>query len=101
MVITLMSLIILCKAQSGWVAGNIYQYQGEATTTCGYVYNVTCTDYYGNVYICGRAQNCRTLVWEQQYYSGYIYLWGPNGWYTEWHEGYYWSCYWNDWVKEL
>jgi len=99
--VILLLLTLNCRSQSGWQVGQYYQYRGEETTTCGPVYNITCVDYYNNPYVCGQAQNCRTLHWEQEYYSGYVNLWGAYGWYTQWLQGYYWYCYWEDWTKYL
>lgn len=81
-------------AQSGWSAGNYYAYQGQSYTECGSPYYKT--DYYGR-YI-GTYKSCRDFVWQQQWYSGYIYLWNANtgSWYQEWREGTSWRCYWSN-----
>lgn len=89
-------LALICvlnfNAQSGWSSGNYYAYKGQESISCGSPYSTF--DGYGNY--TGTYKMCRKLVWEQRQYSGYINYWGPNGWYTQWYNGYTWYCYWFD-----
>lgn len=79
-------------SQSGWSAGNYYAYQGESVTQTSYqpMWNSYCLCYQN-------VLACRQLTWYQEYFEGYIYIWGPNGWYQEYRSGYYWYCYWSNW----
>ena len=83
-------------AQSGWSSGQYYAYRGQAVEECGYVYSKC--DAWGNWI--GNYVSCRVLVWEQQWRSGYVYYWGPNGWYTQWQSGTFWYCYWGNWYEK-
>lgn len=78
-------------SQSGWQSGNYYMYQGQAVENCGNTY----PKYDWNGYLMGYYVSCQTLVWERVQYSGYVHLWGPAGWYTEWRNSWAWYCYWS------
>lgn len=83
-------------SQNGWQAGNYYMYRGEAIENCGYSYAKY--DYWGQ-YI-GQYIMCQTLRWERQEHGGYVYVWGPYGWTSQWYQGYAWYCYWSDYYEK-
>ncbi len=80
--------------QNGWSVGNYYYNQGGSDRSCGPIRSVWKTDGWSSWY--EGWQTCRDRNWYQEYYSGYIYFWGNNGWYTEWREGYFWTFNWYD-----
>ncbi len=88
----LLGLTIGAYAQSGWNTGEWYQYQGETWTEWQTV--ITGYDFFGNPLY---SRKCRQTTWYSESYSGYVYVWGPNGWYTQWYSGYAWKCYWSNW----
>lgn len=98
LILTLAILSNLSTAQSGWSAGNYYAYQGQAIEECGYSYPKY--DYYG--YFIGYYATCRLLVWESVTYSGYVNYWNyeTGQWYSEWHTGTFWYCYWSGWYEK-
>jgi hypothetical protein len=81
-------------AQSGWISGNYYAYQGKTWTD--YTYVTVGYDYYGNPI---NQKRCRQTTWYQEYREGYVSVWGPNGWYSEWKSGYYWYYKWSAWYN--
>ena len=89
-------------AQSGWQSGNYYSYRGQTVKDCGYTYagNISYYDGFGNphYYI---FRNCQILSWRQEYYSGYIYYWGPSGWYTQYQQGTFWYCWFENITESL
>ncbi len=88
----ILGVTIGASAQSGWNTGQWYQYQGQSWTDWKDVF----VGYDGWGMPIYRRQ-CRNTVWYSEYYSGYTYVWGPNGWYTQWYSGYAWKCYWSNW----
>lgn len=88
----LLGITIGSYSQSGWTSGNYYAYKGQNVTESSWAteYSIFC-----NCYV--NVRYCRQSYWYQEYYSGYIYLWGPNGWYTEWKEGTYWYYSFGNW----
>lgn len=88
---------ILCLAgttvaQRGWETNQWYQYQGQTWTEWQDVF--AGYDFFGYpVY----KRMCRQTTWYKEYRAGSTYVWGPSGWYTQWYEGYAWSCYWSNW----
>lgn len=96
--------IVLCvandsHAQTGWSSSKYYAQRGGVGLTCGPTYVIRNTD--GWNYWNEGWQNCRKRVWYQEYHSGYIYLWGPNGWYREWRQGNYWYFTWYDFKQRV
>lgn len=83
--------------QNGWSANNYYAYQGQTYQEYGQMYQKY--DGWGN-YI-GMYALCRTMKWEQQWYSGSVYLWNASTgqWYYEWREGTYWYCWWSPYYE--
>jgi hypothetical protein len=79
-------------SQSGWQSGNYYQYQGQRVKEYDYYYQY---NFQG-----GYQKRYRILQWEQQQYSGYIYVWTVNGWLAQYWNSYAWYCYWSNWYYE-
>lgn len=84
-------LSFFSAAQSGWESGNYYMQRGQAVENCGYSYAKY--DYWGR-YL-GQYTTCAYLQWERKDYGGYVYVWSPIGWSTQWYQGYAWYCYWS------
>lgn len=92
----LVSLFITlgATAQSGWRTGRIYAERGQTWTQ--WKIDIVGYDGWGNpIY----DKICRQTYWHQKWYRGYVYVWGPNGWYTTWREGSYWYCTWGRWYR--
>jgi hypothetical protein len=88
-----LSLVTLFSfAQSGWQAGQYYQYQGQRVKEYD--------NYYTYYFAGGYQKRYRILQWEQQQYSGYIYVWNGYSWYTQYTNSYAWYCYWTNWYYE-
>lgn len=87
-----LGLAIGASAQSNWQTGRWYQYQGQSWTQWQNV--IVGYDNWGNAIV---RRKCRQTIWYSEQYSGYVYVWGPNGWYRENYSGYAWKCYWGSW----
>jgi hypothetical protein len=92
-VITLSIFSPVSNAQSGWQAGQYYQYQGQIIKEYD--------PYYSVMTPLGIERRYRILQWERQSYSGYIYVWNGWGWVTQWQNSWAWYCWWSNWYYEL
>lgn len=90
--ILFLGITIGANAQSGWSTSQWYQYRGQSWTE----WRVVTVGYDYNGYPINQRQ-CRQTVWYSEQRQGYVYVWGPNGWYTQWYTGTAWRCYWGAW----
>ncbi|WP_159802121.1 hypothetical protein [Flavobacterium sp. MK4S-17] len=97
MIVMLFTINSFC--QSGWQSGNYYYERGSSEIICGNAYSVYRTN--GINYWYEWWKDCQQRMWHQQYYSGYIYLWGSQGWYTQWQEGYFWYFTWRNFSTRI
>lgn len=89
----ILSLVTLFSfTQSGWQSGQYYQYQGQRVKEYD--------NYYTYYFQGGYQKRYRILQWEQQQYSGYIYVWNGYSWYTQYSNSYAWYCFWSGWYYE-
>ena len=77
------------QAQSGWQAGQYYQYEGQRVTEWD-PYYLARTPF-------GFERRYRILQWERQYRSGYIQVWNGWSWVSQWQTSYAWYCWWSNW----
>ncbi len=77
------------QAQSGWQAGQYYQYEGQRTIDCDPFW-VKATPF-------GIERRCRILQWEKQYYTGNIQVWNGWQWVSQWQTTWAWYCWWGPW----
>jgi len=84
-------------SQNGWQEKRFYAYKGGSDVICGAPYHLSKWNDLGSWI--ETWQNCRRRVWHQEFYSGFIYYWGPKGWYREWKEGNYWYFNWFDYTN--
>ena len=57
-------------------------------------------NYYTNYFPGGYQKRYRILQWEQQQYSGYIYVWNGYSWASQYSSSYAWRCSWSGWYYE-
>ena len=88
-VITLSLFSPVSNAQSGWQAGQYYQYEGQRVTEWDPYYFVRTP--------LGYERRYRILQWERQSHSGYIYVWNGWSWVTQWQNSYAWYWWWSGW----
>lgn len=93
--ILLLVSLSFANAQSGWQAGNYYSHAGTSQVVCGNSYWVQ------GVYGPELWQTCQKQIWNQSYYSGYVYIWTYVGWAYQSNAGYYWSFYWQNYNVRL
>jgi len=83
---------LLSFSQSGWQSGYYYQYQGQRVKEYD--------NYYTSYFPGGYQKRYRILEWQQQQYSGYIYVWNGYNWVSQYNNSYAWYCYWSNWFYE-
>jgi hypothetical protein len=79
-------------AQSGYSEGSYYQQVYTVSDVpVGRAYN----KYNGYGQIIGVFQMWKYAKWDSTTGGQYVYVWGPNGWESQWYSGTYW---WFNWV---
>jgi hypothetical protein len=98
--LTLLFLLFLSlsiQAQKSWNENVVYKSKGPDLRTCdSTIYERTELNSYGAKVITGYYQKCRVMVWESEYYSGYVAVWAFGEWEAEWADGTFWKCHYED-----
>lgn len=99
--VLLLIFLYSCESysQRAWQENRFYAYRGGTDVICGVPYSLSKWNEYRSW--TETWQNCRKRVWHQEFYSGYIYYWGPKGWYREWKEGNFWYFNWYDYPVRI
>jgi hypothetical protein len=95
--IVLLFLSLNIFSQTDWKVGSYYKSKGKDIIVCDTtLYEKYSLNNFGGKVLTGYYRKCKVLIWEEEYYTGYINTWFKNSWESEWADGNFWKCYWKE-----